>query len=166
VCAESGAGLVLTHTRAAPKVKEFPPYDDVRADVAAFLRDRVAIARKLGVPDEQLVLDPGPDLAKSPAETVAVLSGLDELRPLGRPVLLAVSRKDFVGAICGRPPGGRLAGTLAAVGEGVDRGAAIVRTHDVAAVTDFLAVRGALRGERAVAPELHLAEPLRRQRLA
>jgi dihydropteroate synthase len=166
VCARSGAGLVLTHTRVSPKVKQFPPYDDVRADVAAFLRERVTMARDLGVEEDQLLLDPGPDLAKTPAETVTVLGALSDLRPLGRPVLLAVSRKDFVGAICGRSPDGRLAGTLAAVGEGVDAGAAVIRTHDVAAVADFLKVRGALRGERRVAPELRLAAPLRRERPA
>ena len=83
----------------------------------------------------------------------------------GGTLLLRLAGREL-GAICGRSPNGRLAGTLAAVGEGVDAGAAVVRTHDVAAVADFLKVRGALRGERPVAPELHLAEPLRRERPA
>lgn len=163
VCADSGAGLVITHTRAEPKVKAFPRYDDVVADVAGFLRERMAAARSSGVRERQILLDPGPDLAKTPAETVDVLRAPERLRALGRPVLLAVSRKDFVGAICGRPPAGRLAGTLAAVGEGVDAGVAVVRTHDVAAVADFLAVRGALRGEREVAHDLFVEERLRRE---
>jgi dihydropteroate synthase len=71
---------------------------------------------------------------------------------LGRPVLLAVSRKDFVGALTGRAPRDRGAGTLAALAHGVDAGAHILRVHDVAAAVDFLAVRAALRGEREVAP--------------
>jgi dihydropteroate synthase len=109
------------------------------------------------------VVDPGPDFAKTPAETVAALRRLGELSALGRPVLLAASRKDFIGAICGRAPADRLAGTLAALGEGVDAGAAILRVHDVAATRDFLAVRAALRGRREVPDELRLDPRLRRQ---
>ncbi len=162
-CAESGAALVLTHTRAAPKRKEFPRYRDVTEDVVAFLSARMEEAESAGVEVEQLVLDPGPDLSKTPAETVAVLRSLGRVRSLGRPLLLAVSRKDFVGAITDRPPSGRLAGTLAAIGEGVDGGAAIVRSHDVEAVADFLSVRTALRGEREPTAELRLDERLRRE---
>jgi dihydropteroate synthase len=77
-------------------------------------------------------------------------------------VLLALSRKDFVGALTGRPPRERLAGTLAAIGAGLDAGGSIVRVHDVAAVADFLAVRAALRGEREVPPDLRLDPGLRR----
>lgn len=162
-CARSGAGLVITHTRAAPKHKEFPAYEDVRADVVGFLRERVGVAGAAGVGEAQTLLDPGPDLGKTPAETVAVLRDLPALARLGRPLLLSVSRKDFVGAICARAPGERLGGTLAAVGEGVDAGVSMVRTHDVAAVADFMAVRAALRGERPVDAGLHLEEALRRE---
>jgi dihydropteroate synthase len=162
-CAEAGAALVVMHTRARPKEKEFPGYEDVMADVLAFLRERMDLARERGVAEDQLVVDPGPDFAKTPAETVAMLRRLPELQELGRPVLLAVSRKDFVGALCDRLPADRLAGTLAAVGEGVDGGAAIVRVHDVAATRDFLTVRAALRGEVDVPHELRLDPRLRRQ---
>jgi dihydropteroate synthase len=133
------------------------------ADVISFLRERMSLARERGVTEEQLVVDPGPDFAKTPAETIAVLRRLGELRELDRPVLLAASRKDFVGALCGRPPADRLAGTLAAIGEGVTAGAAIVRVHDVAATRDFLTVRAALRGEIEVSRELRLDQSLRRQ---
>jgi dihydropteroate synthase len=154
VCARTGAGLVLMHTRAAPKATLLDPaaYDDVVADVAAFLRERMEVAIARGVDPESLLLDPGPDFAKTPAQTVAILRRLDVLHALGRPVLLAVSRKDFVGAITGRPPRERLAGTLAAIGAGVDAGAQVVRVHDVAAARDFLEVRSVLRGERELAP--------------
>lgn len=162
-CAESGAGLVVTHTRAAPKVKAFPRYDDVLDDIVSMLGERLELARSCGVDGDRLVLDPGPDLAKSPAQTVSLLQRLDRLSELGSPVLLAVSRKDFVGALTGRSPAGRLAGTLAAIGAGVERGAALVRTHDVGAVTDFLAVRAALRGELLVPSDLELDERLRRE---
>jgi dihydropteroate synthase len=92
------------------------------------------------------VLDPGPDFAKTPAQTVAVLRELDRLHALGRPLLLAVSRKYFLGAITGRPPAERLAGTLAAATWAADAGAAILRVHDVAAVRDALAVKAVLDG--------------------
>jgi dihydropteroate synthase len=167
VCAETGAALAVTHTRAAPKEKAFPPYDDVFADVRAFLSERVAAAVVRGVRPEQIVVDPGPDLAKTPAETVAVLRRLGELRQdLGRPVLLAASRKDFVGAITRRPPGERLAGTLAAIAEGVDAGADILRVHDVAATADFLRVRAAVRGQSEAEGLPALDEHLRRERAA
>jgi dihydropteroate synthase len=159
-CAEAGATLVITHTGAPPKQKLFPAYDDVAAEVVAFLRERIELARARGV--EQLVLDPGPDLGKTPADTVATLRALPEVVALGHPVLLAVSRKDFVGALTGRPPAERLAGTLAAVGAGLDAGASILRVHDVRATADYVAVRAALRGDREVPPELRLDPSLRR----
>jgi len=146
LAARTGAALVLMHTRAEPKREAFPDYDDVAADVEGFLRERMALARAHGVGDDQLVLDPGPDFAKTPAQTVAVLRDLDRLHALGRPLLLAVSRKYFLGAITGRPPAERLAGTLAAATWAADAGAAILRVHDVAAVRDALAVRAVLDG--------------------
>jgi len=151
LCAASGAALVLMHTRAAPKQVHFADYrGDVVADVVAFLEEVRGVARSRGVAADQIVLDPGPDFAKSPAESVAALRALNHLHELGRPLLLALSNKYFLGAITGRPPQQRLAATLAAVGEGVDAGGAILRVHDVAAVSDFLAVRRVLRGEEPV----------------
>jgi dihydropteroate synthase len=153
LCAASGAALVVMHTRAAPKQERFADYaGDVVGDVVAFLDERCAVARAAGAADEQLVLDPGPDFAKTPSETVDVLRAIDRVAALGRPLLLAVSRKYFVGAITGRPPAELLAGTLAAVGWAADAGAAIVRVHDVAEVADFLRVRAVLRGEAEMPP--------------
>ena len=166
VCARTGAGLVVMHTRAAPKQRLQDPgaYDDVVADVVGFLRERMEVALDRGVAPEQLILDPGPDFAKTPAQTIEVLRRLDEVCALGRPVLLAISRKDFIGALTGRAPKERGAGTLAALADGADRGACIFRLHDVAAAADFLAVREALRGDAPPDPELRLAEDLRHQR--
>src|SRR5204862_2358609 len=136
------------HTRAEPKRKALDHvYDDVGADVAAFLRERIALARDRGVTEEQVVVDPGPDFAKTPEQTVEALRALPALMELGRPILLAVSRKDFVGALTGRRPADRAAGTLAALAFGVDAGADLLRVHDVAAAADFLAVRATLRGD-------------------
>lgn len=166
VCAQTGAALVLMHTRAAPKQRLQDPalYDDIVADVTGFLAERIEVALGAGVAREQLILDPGPDFAKTPAQTVALLSRLEALHELGRPLLLAVSRKDFVGALTGRAPRDRLAGTLAAIGHGVDAGAHILRVHDVAATADFLAVRAALRGDVAIDPQLALDDAIRHAR--
>ena len=155
VCARTGAGLVIMHTRAAPKGTLLDPahYDDVVADVTAFLHERMAVAIAHGVDPEQLLLDPGPDFAKTPAQTVAVLRRLDDVAALGRPILLAISNKDFVGALTGRPPRERLAGTLGAVAHGIEAGAHVLRVHDVAAAADFLRVRAALRGDFELAPD-------------
>jgi dihydropteroate synthase len=154
VCARTGAGLVIMHTRVAPKGTLLDPdaYADVAADVRAFLAERMALALEAGVGEEQIVLDPGPDFAKTPAQTVTVLRAVAELHALGRPLLLPVSRKDFLGAITGRPARERGAATLAAVAFAADVGAHAVRVHDVRAAADFLAVRAVLRGERELAP--------------
>jgi dihydropteroate synthase len=155
ICARTGAALVIMHTRVAPKGTLLDPgaYDDVVEDVVGFLIEQVAVARSRGVGEWQIVLDPGPDFAKTPAQTVAVLRRLDAVRSLGHPVLLAVSRKDFLGAITGRAAPDRGAGTLAALAAGIDAGASILRVHDVAAAADFLAVRSVLRGERELAAD-------------
>ena len=164
VCARTGAGLVVMHTRAAPKTKVLDPdlYDDVVADVVGFLRQRMQLAESRGVAPEQIMLDPGPDFAKTPSQTLEVLSRLEELHVLERPILLAISRKDALGALTGRGPRERLAGTLAALGDGADRGGHVARVHDVREAADFLAVRDALQGNVPVQPDLHLPEALRR----
>ena len=155
VCARTGAALVVMHTRVEPKGTLLDPgtYEDVVADVAGFLGERMQAALAAGVGEEQIVLDPGPDFAKTPAQTVAVLRRLDVLQAFGRPLLLAVSRKDFLGAITGRGPRDRGAATLAALDAGVRAGASILRVHDVAAAADFLAVRSVLSGDRELAAE-------------
>jgi dihydropteroate synthase len=164
VCAGTGAALVVTHTRARPKEKlHRPHYDDVVDDVKAFLTTRLEVARAAGVPGDRLVVCPGPDLGKDPAQTIELLRRLGEVAQLGYPVLLAVSRKDFVGALTNRPPRERLGGTLAAVAHGLDHGAHLLRVHDVAATRDFLTVRAALRGDVSIPADLLLADHLRRE---
>jgi dihydropteroate synthase len=164
VCADSGAALVVTHTRARPKEKLHEPhYDDVVDDVKHFLGERLEVARAAGVPEDRLLVCPGPDLGKDPAQTIELLARLDEIEALGFPVLLAVSRKDFVGALTLRAPRERLGGTLAAIAHGLDHGAHFLRVHDVAATRDFLTVRAALRGEVSVPADLLLADHLRRE---
>jgi dihydropteroate synthase len=165
LCTAAGAGLVITHTRVAPKTKAFPAYDDVVADVLDLLRERSGVALEAGMVDEQLLLDPGFDLAKTPAESVELLRRVRELEVLGRPLLLALSRKDFVGALTGRLPAGRDAGTLGALEPALDLPGAVVRMHDVAGAVDFLRVRGAVRGQLDP-PDGPLEDSLRREVVA
>ena len=163
VCAQTGAGLIVMHTHAPPKQRLQDPdlYGDVLAEVMRFLAERLELARSRGVAEEQLIVDPGPDFAKTPAQTIELLRGAVRLHEFGRPVLLAISRKDFVGALTERSPRERGPGTLAALAYGTELGAHIFRVHDVAAAADFLAVLGALRGEREVPRDLTLADELR-----
>jgi dihydropteroate synthase len=161
--AAAGATLVITHTRVPPKVKGFPDYDDVVADVLELLGERAERAEALGVARERIVFDPGIDLGKSPAESVELLRRLPELSALGGPLLVAASRKDFIGALTGRPPAARDAGTLAALGLAASGGADILRVHDVAAARDYLLVHEALRD--GAPDDLRLDHELRRERL-
>jgi dihydropteroate synthase len=167
LCADSGAALVLMHTRAAPRVRLQDPdlYGDVMGEVIAFLEDRTALAVSRGVAPEQLILDPGPDFAKTPAQTIRMLVDIERLCDLGRPVLMAISRKDFIGALTGRSPRRRGAGTLAALAYGLERGAHIFRVHDVAGAADFLRVRAALMAELEPSRDLALGEEIRYDRL-
>jgi len=165
LCAEVGAGLVLMHNRSRPKERLTDPllYDNVTGDVVSMLNASIDEATRRGVARESIVLDPGPDFSKTPYQTVTVLREIDRVRALGRPLLLALSRKDFVGAITGRPPRERLAGTLAAVGHLAAQPGYVFRVHDVAEVADYLAVADVLAGRNDIPEDLELPVHLRRQ---
>jgi dihydropteroate synthase len=168
IAAHYGAGFVVMHTRWRPKTREDARelYRErgVVADVVGFLRQRVAALTAAGVAAEQIVVDPGPDFAKTAAQTVDLLRALDEIVAFGRPVLLALSRKDFVGVITQRPPKERLAGTLAAIAYCIARApASILRVHDVSEVREFLAVLDVLEARAEVHPAAGLDRALRWQ---
>ena len=166
MCAGAGAGLVVMHTAAPPLTRLQDPdlYGDVGAEVADFLAAGVARAVEAGVDPESIVVDPGVDFTKTPAQTVELLRNLGSVVALGRPVLLALSRKDFVGALTARPPAGRDAGTLGAVAALRWVPDQILRAHDVGATVDFLAVLDVLTGEEPAPAGLTLPEELRHQR--
>lgn len=168
LCAQTGAALVVMHTLAAPgrRMQAAGSYRGIVAEVTAFLRERVGVALAAGVRVEQLIVDPGPDFSKTPSQSIELLAGIGALHELQRPLLMAVSRKDFIGALTRRAPQDRLPGTLAAVAHGVARGAHIFRVHDVSAVADFLKVSAALAGDSGVPEGLALPEELRYDRLA
>ena len=147
---EFGAGYILMHNRGRPKVRLTEPnmYENVMDDVLEFMDDRIEKLAAAGVGMQQLILDPGPDFSKTPAQTVEVLKDLGRLVSCGQPVLLPVSRKDFIGAITGRPPRERLAGTLAAIAHTLTlTRAGIYRVHDIQDVRNFLDVWDVLQGE-------------------
>lgn len=169
LCGDSGAALVVMHTRAQPKqrLQAAGLYSgDVTGDVVRLVLERLAVAREYGMSDESLIVDPGIDFAKTPYQSITLLRELDTVRAIGRPLLLALSRKDFVGALTMRPPRDRLAGTLAAIAHaGVGPGV-IYRMHDVADAVDFIRVLATLDGRLGVDPALMLPDHLRRQATA
>jgi dihydropteroate synthase len=131
--AETGAGVVLMHMRGTPAtMQEDPRYDDVVRDVRDWLELRVRGARRLGVTDEQIVVDPGIGFGKTATHNFELLARLEEFGALGRPLLIGVSRKSFLGKALDLPVGKRLEGGLAATAIAVLHGAHVVRTHDVA----------------------------------
>jgi dihydropteroate synthase len=145
--AASDAGVCLVHMRGEPRtMQQSPSYDDVVAEVGAFLEQRVAAAEGAGIARERIVVDPGFGFGKTAAHNFELLRKLDRIAALGLPVLAGWSRKSTLGAITGRGAGDRLAASLAAALLAVERGARIVRVHDVAATRDALAVLAALEG--------------------
>jgi dihydropteroate synthase len=131
--ARCGASVVATHIRLAPRVRDPEPhYDDLVADVAAFLVDRADRALAVGLAADQIVLDAGLDLGKTAAQSAALLRESDRLAALGYPLLLSASNKTFLGVLLDLPIDARRTASLSAVAYGVAHGCRIVRVHDVA----------------------------------
>jgi dihydropteroate synthase len=145
----SDAGVCLMHMQGEPRTMQHEPrYRDVVAEVAAFLAERVAAAEAKGIGRGRIAIDPGFGFGKSVAHNFELLRNLERITALGLPVVAGWSRKSTLGAITGRAAVERLAASLAAALLAVQRGARIVRVHDVAATRDALAVLAALDGER------------------
>lgn len=148
VVAEAGAEYVLMHNRGKPKVRLTDPdlYDDVTDDVYEFFAERLEVLDARGVDRSRVILDPGIDFSKTPAQTVEVLQQLDRFESFGCRRLYAVSRKDFIGAITGQTPARRDPGTLAACAFIAAKDpTAILRVHDVSSTVQFLQVFEALQ---------------------
>lgn len=162
VIAASGAQVVITHSVGPPRVEKPPArYDDVVAEVRAFLSDRMARARAAGIPQERLIIDPGHDLDKNTLHSLELTRRLDEIASLDAPLLVAVSNKDFIGESIDRPQGERLAGSLAAMTACILAGARIVRMHDVAEAVDAVRMTEAILGWRAPVRLEHNTHPTR-----
>ncbi|HEV2125763.1 MAG TPA: dihydropteroate synthase [Chloroflexota bacterium] len=147
--ARAKAGLCLMHIKGVPK--EFPPhfaYRSLLGDIIRFLAERTDRALQAGVQAESIVVDPGIEFGKLLHQDLEILRRLPELHILGYPILVAVSRKDFIGNVLDLPPEERLEGTAAAVTFSVMRGAHIVRVHDVKPMVRVVRMTEALMGYR------------------
>ncbi|WP_026840495.1 dihydropteroate synthase [Citrifermentans bremense] len=145
VTAEADAGVVVMHTRGMPDTMQAETgYDDLMAEVKRYLEQSVALARKAGIADGRIVVDPGLGFGKSVQGNLELIKRLAEFRELGFPILVGPSRKSFVGAVTGRGGGERVFGTAAAVAMSVAHGASIIRVHDVAAMKDVAVMARAL----------------------
>jgi len=144
--AESGAGVVLMHMQGEPKtMQEHPVYDNLMADVCRFLRRGIHIAQEAGVPEDAVVIDPGFGFGKTLEHNVQILARLGQLRTLGRPIVVGLSRKWFLGRLTGvEAPAERLFGTLAACVLAVAAGALVVRVHEVREIREALTVAAAV----------------------
>lgn len=135
----SGAPVILMHMRGTPAdMRGRTDYGDVLTDVASELLERVRIARDAGLPRDRIILDPGIGFAKTASQSLELIRRLPELRALGYPVLVGPSRKSFLGSILESGPGERLFLTIGAVLACVERGADIVRVHDVRATVEAI----------------------------
>ena len=139
--AASEAAICLMHMRGEPRTMQVDPvYDDVVGEVHDFLAQRVAACEAAGIARTRLVVDPGFCFGKTLGHNLALLKHLDRMNSLGLPVLAGMSRKSMLGLVTGKPVGERLPASIAAAILAVQRGARIIRVHDVAATRDALAV--------------------------
>jgi len=145
VVAGSDCAVCLMHKQGDPQTMHWAPtYTDVIAEVKAFLVQRVQACEAAGIGRERLVIDPGFGFGKNLEHNLALLRGMEALAELGAPLLVGLSRKSMLGKITGRAPSDRLAGSIALAMLAVERGAAIVRVHDVAATRDAFLVQQAV----------------------
>ncbi len=160
VAARYGAPVILMHNRSTPNNAEVRvrlggryagvTYQDLLAEVKQELLESVALAHQAGIPEENIVLDPGIGFGKTVAQNLELLNRLDEIRALGYPVLLGPSRKSFIGYTLDLPPEERLEGTAAAVCVGIVRGVDIVRVHDVRPISRVVRMTDAILGRQKV----------------
>src|SRR3984957_17921689 len=141
VVAEHDAPVIVMHNRDAAD-----PRIDIVADVTAFFERSLDIAARAGIPPERIVLDPGIGFGKTPEQSLICIARLDAWRGFGLPLLVGASRKRFIQSIVPSEPADRLGGSIAAHLLAVENGATLVRTHDVAATAQALAVAAAIKG--------------------
>jgi dihydropteroate synthase len=147
--AASGAAVCLMHMQGAPRtMQQAPRYDDVVAEVKDFLLGRVRAALEAGIVRERLVIDPGFGFGKTLGHNLELLRRLGEFMDLKLPLLAGLSRKSMIGALTGAAVEERVYGSVAAAMLAVQKGARIVRAHDVKATRDALAVLEAVEGEK------------------
>jgi len=160
VVAASDAALVITHSVGPPRAeKPAARYDDVVAEVIAFLQERIDRAEAAGVPRDRLIVDPGHDLDKNTLHSLELTRRFDELGLLGLPLMAAVSNKDFIGESIDAPQGLRLEGSLAAMVVCIMKGARVVRMHDVPQTVQAVRMTEAILGLRSPVRLEHNTHP-------
>jgi dihydropteroate synthase len=146
--APTGCAVCIMHMRGEPATMQREPrYDDVLAEVKAFLKESVRKAMFAGIGRDRIVIDPGFGFGKTPKHNLQLLRNLSSFRDLGVPLLAGLSRKSTIGHITGRPVGERLAGSLAMALLALERGATILRVHDVKETRDVIAVWQAYKND-------------------
>jgi len=153
IAARSGAAVILMHMKGTPRTMQIAPhYDDVLGEVKAFLGERLEAAESCGLPRESVLLDPGIGFGKQLDHNLILLNNLGALAELGRPLVVGVSRKSFIGKILNIEAQDRLEGTIAAAVVSILRGASLLRVHDIQAVKQAVAVAEAIMSQGAAAP--------------
>ncbi|MEO0439066.1 MAG: dihydropteroate synthase [Pseudomonadota bacterium] len=148
---ELGLPVCLMHMQGSPvTMQEAPAYDNAVADVMGFLQMRANACEAAGISSQKILLDPGFGFGKTLEHNLALVRGLKQLAALGYPLLVGVSRKSMVGAITGKPVAERLAGSLALALITLQRGASILRVHDVVETADMMRVYQAVREAEAL----------------
>jgi dihydropteroate synthase len=154
--AEAKAGLIITHSLAAPRTPfPRPAYEDITEEVAAFLRERADLAISRGVPEERIIVDPGHDLNKNTYHSLELTRHLSRIVGIGFPTLVAVSNKDFIGETLDLPQDERLPATIATLSVCILQGARIVRVHDVAEIVPSVRMVESILGWRPPATARH-----------
>lgn len=150
IVANSNVAVCLMHKQGEPQSMQLQPdYSDVVAQVAQFLHSRIAAAEEAGIARQRIVIDPGFGFGKTLTHNLSLLRELEKLTVFGVPVLAGLSRKSMLGALTGQEPGARMPASLAAALIAVQRGASIVRVHDVTATVDALKIWRAVQGAMA-----------------
>ena len=146
VVAKSGAGLILMHMQGhPPTMQHAAQYADVVEEVRRFLKARMEAAKEMGIAPDRILLDPGIGFGKNCRHNLALLNQIGTLCTLGRPMVVGVSRKAFIGKVLDRPVDERLMGTAGAVAVAIMKGARMVRVHDVAPIRDVVRMIEAIR---------------------
>lgn len=145
IVAANNAGVVLMHMKGKPADMQIDPrYGDVVEEIKSFFKEVIASAERAGIDGGRIIVDPGIGFGKTLEHNLEILKRLREFRPLGKSVLVGVSRKAFIGALTGKAPGERLLGTAASVTAAILNGADIVRVHDVAQMKEAAKVADAV----------------------
>lgn len=149
VVAEHDAAVIIMHMLGEPRTMQVRPrYKDVVGDIKEYLRGRIDAAESFGISPAKIMVDPGIGFGKTLDHNLEILARLREFRELGKPLVIGVSRKSFIGKLTGMPAGERLEGSLSAAVLAVSEGANIVRTHDVAETVRALQVAQAVISRR------------------